>query len=79
MQILDPIGGLMGKYNKTPAASATTVVTPPPPDQGAVDQGANVQAQEDALRARQGRAANLMTGSQGVSNVPVATKTLTGS
>ena len=79
MQILDPIGGLLGKYNKTPAAAAPTVVAPPPPDAGAVDQGANVQAQEDALRTRQGRAANLLTSSQGVASTPTATKTLTGS
>lgn len=77
---LDPVQMALGNNNpSTPVAP--TAITPPPPDSATTDQGANVQAQADLLRQRQGRAANLLTGSsgQGVSNTPTGTKVLLGS
>lgn len=70
-------GKLLGT-NQPAAQSAQTVITPPPPSSTTTDQSANVQAQEDELRTRQGRAANLLTGSSGVNNTPTGSKSLLG-
>lgn len=74
---LDPVQMMLNK-NNSPTPVAPTAITPPPPDAGTTDQGANVQAQSDLLLQRQGRAANLLTSSQGVSSTPTGTKALLG-
>jgi hypothetical protein len=71
------VEGALG-LNKPSPQTAQTVITPPPPSATTTDQGANVQAQMDELRTRQGRAANLLTGPSGVNNTPTGTKVLLG-
>lgn len=85
MKVLDPLnltgkltGGLLGGA-KAPSSTATTAITPPPPDYTTATTSQNVQQQADLLRQRQGRAANLFTGTSGVNNTPVGTKVLLGS
>lgn len=75
--IAKTIGGIVG-IGGSSAPTAPTVITPPPPSATTTDQAANVQAQEDLLRQRQGRAANLLTGSSGVNSAPTGTKALLG-
>lgn len=74
------IQGALGVGQPKPSAPPTAI-TPPPPDSGIAQQSQNVQAQADILRQRQGRAANVLTGSQGVApgSTPVGTKVLLGS
>lgn len=74
--LLGTVGKLFG--GNTTVQAAPVVVTPPPPDATATADSQNVQQQTDALRQRQGRAANLLTSSQGVSSTPTGTKTLLG-
>lgn len=83
MKVLDPAnltgkltGGLFG--SSAAPATATTAITPPPPDYTTASNSQNVQQQADLLRQRQGRAANLFTGTSGVNNTPVGTKVLLG-
>jgi hypothetical protein len=45
----------------------------------AASRAASERASQDAARRKRGRAASVLTGSDGVSNTPVATKTLIGS
>lgn len=85
LTVLDPLN-LTGKLTgslfggaKAPNATATTAITPPPPDYTTATTSQNVQQQADLLRQRQGRAANLFTGTSGVNNTPVGTKVLLGS
>lgn len=61
------------------------VIAPPPPpppapsiDQAASRVAAEKAAQDAALRKR-GRAASVLTGSEGVADTPIAKKTLVGS
>ncbi|WP_186126373.1 hypothetical protein [Burkholderia gladioli] len=76
--IAKTVGGIVGIGGSPTPAPAPTVITPPPPSTTTTDQAANVQSQEDLLRQRQGRAANLLTGSSGVNSTPTGTKTLLG-
>ncbi|OWT68080.1 MULTISPECIES: hypothetical protein [unclassified Achromobacter] len=75
-KIADP-AGIFSKQQQ--ASSAQTAIVQPPPDTTTASTSKNVQEQEDLLRQRQGRAANLLTGSSGINNTPVGTKTLLGS
>lgn len=56
---------------------------PPPPPAPSIDQAASRTAAENASRdaalRKRGRAAAVMTGSDGVENTPIAKKTLVGS
>jgi hypothetical protein len=78
---LNPARGLLENalgMNQPAPSTAPTVVTPAPPSSATTDQAANVQSQMDQLRTRQGRAANVLTGTSGVNNTPVGVKTLLG-
>ncbi len=75
--IVKTIGGVLGVGGSSPQ-QAPTVITPPPPSPTTTDQTANVQSQMDELRKRQGRAANVLTGTSGVNDTPTGTKTLLG-
>ncbi len=75
--LIQQSAGVTGPKPPTPP----TAITPPPPDSGIATQSANVQQQDDLLRQRQGRAANVLTSTQGVATgtTPVGTKVLLGS
>jgi hypothetical protein len=73
------VKGALGVGQPSMPAAPPTVVVPPPPDTATASN--NAQQQADLLRQRQGRAANVLTGTQGVApgSTPVGTKVLLGS
>lgn len=71
------LGGLFGERDPIPAPPP-----PPPapaaPDPAAADEAARQREAEDAKNRKRGRAAFLLTGSQGAGTPKTATKTLLG-
>lgn len=71
---------IFGGGSKAPQPMAPP---PPPPPAPTMDQAASrtaaEKASQDATLRKRGRAAAVITGSEGVANTPIAKKTLVGS